>query len=49
MKIKQFIKRLFCNHCYIVNFNDYYDNGVKHTDRIERCYKCGHEWIEHLQ
>lgn len=50
MKIKQIIKRLFCNHSYIVIFNDYYDeNGVKHTDRIERCHKCGHEWVKHLQ
>jgi len=40
---KRKIKRLFCKHCYLVEFKNWADkDGISHVTRIEQCSKCGH-------
>ena len=37
------IKRLFCKHCYPVEFKNWADkDGISHVTRIEQCSKCRH-------
>ena len=33
----------------IVNFTKQSDNNIFGKRRVERCYKCGHEWVKRLQ